>query len=64
MSRERDLVEKIRRSAAEPIGPKELERRKKLFARTLEVRAKIGPISTPTDVLVRSVREGEDEAYG
>lgn len=46
---------------AEPPAPEEIERRRALFARVMELREKIGPIGIPADDLIHEVRGETDD---
>lgn len=48
---------KIKLPPIKPVTPKQLERRRKVVARILELRRKIGPIGIPAADLVREARE-------
>ena len=55
-------VAKVQAEFQQPVSQSEIERRRKLVARTLKLREAIGPIGTSVEQLVREVREGTDEA--
>lgn len=52
---------KIELPAGPPITDEEIERRRELFERAMQLRAEIGPIDIPTYELVREDSDEDDE---
>ena len=54
---------RIKLPESPPVTREEIERRRALFARTMALREKIGPIGVPVEDLIHELRGG-DERFG